>query len=199
MKENSSKLEKCTELDNRCHILFAKLLEWFQENPVRVRELLKKVRQMNEYACQVPLPESVNILVELLENLYSRQHILLFKHGQDASNYWILTSTAQRQLFEEVNGVLFAPDDFSKHINAKSNVGILPLSMIKRCFPERKLDIIEEFLVYSEFCQKINDKETLNLIQGTSAPTVDDTIHTLSSHDYAATDVYYFFPGLIKE
>ena len=198
LKENSSKLEKCTELDNRCHILFVKLLEWFQENPVRVRELLKKVRQMNEYACQVPLPESVNILVELLENLHSRQHILLFKHGQDASNYWILTSTAQRQLFEEVNGVLFAPDNFSKHINVKSNVGILPLSMIKQCFPERKLDTIEEFLVYSEFCQKINDKETLNLIQGTSAPTVDDTIHTLSSHDYAATDVYYFFPGLIK-
>ena len=188
LKENSSKLEKCTELDNRCHILFAKLLEWFQDSPVRVRQLLKKVRQMNEFVCEVALPESVNILVELLENLHTRQHILLFKHGQDTCNYWILTSTAQRQLFEEVNGVLFAPDNFKKQLVSKSNVGILPFSIIKQCFPERKSDIIEEFLVYSEFCEKIKDKETLNLIQGVTQPP---------SHDCTPTDDYYFFPGLI--
>ena len=198
LKENSTKLEKCTELDNRCHILFAKFLEWFQENPIRVRELLKKVRQMNEFVCEIALPESVNMLVELLENLHSRQHILLFKHGQEVSNYWILTSTAQHQLFEEVNGVLFAPGNFKKQLVSKSNVGILPLSVIKRFFPEGKLDIIEEFLVYSEFCEKIKDKETLNLIQGTSTCAENDAIQMPFSYNCTSTDDYYFFPGLIN-
>ena len=47
LKKNSSELAKCTELDSRCHLLFAKLLEWFQNSPVNVSELQKKKREIN--------------------------------------------------------------------------------------------------------------------------------------------------------
>ena len=188
LKNRSSELAKCTELDSRCHLLFAKLLEWFQSSPVKVSELQKKLIEINQYDCQIPLPDSVTLLIELLENLHSGQHVLLFKYGKEISDYWVLTGPAQSRLFEEVNGVLFAPESFDKNLICKSNVGILPLSTIKQCFPKRSIDLIEEFLTYSEFCQKIKDTETLKLIQGSN----------VTSTNLTSPDEYLFFPGLVN-
>ena len=101
-------------------------------------------------------------------------------------------------MFKEVTGILFAPESFKQHLVCESNVGILPLSVIKQCFPERDLGLIKEFLVYSEFCQRIDDSETLNLIQGTTVQMANDVNQIHSLHDSSSPEEYLFFPGLVN-
>ena len=81
-------------------------------------------------------------------------------------------------------------------------------------------EVLQQFLVYNEFCQKVEDQETLELIQGSSHNSsnaadadVETTQEHASTHDTAVMEVqlttgerlsiiypicYFFFPGLVK-
>ena len=118
--------------------------------------------------------------------MHSRQHLLLLKQGaQSPSDYWIMTSKAQSLLFTRVNGALFAPEGFEEHIHIESNVGVVHSSTLKKNFLNVNFEVLQQFLVYNEFCQKIEDQETLELIQGSShnsSNAADIDVETTQEH-----------------
>ena len=95
-------------------------------------------------------------------------------------------------LYHNVHGTLFAPDSFET-CATQSNVGVLPLISLKKLFSNLDInyfDVIIHYLVYCEFCHKIEDPETLHLIS-----TSTDVTQTTSVGD---TTNCYFFPCFIK-
>ena len=206
--ESKDELKKCAEIDYRCYALYAFLLQNFQQNPVKFADLVSYLKNQRTYD-RVELPTAEGILLKLLETMHARQHLLLFKEGaQDPSEYWILTTTAQNILYTQVNGALFAPESIriEKRITIKSRVGVIPSSMLKENFRDVDFEVLQQFLVYNEFCQKIEDHTTLQLIEGSSRsesaklPTVETVTEEMSNetHNTTSSVSYFFFPGLVK-
>ena len=204
-------LKKFVELDCRCHILFANLAKWFPtESVVKVKDLQQRIRQRKSIASNYPtkriryvhefsrvsrtnysedfsedlLPISTDPLLGLLKSLHTGGHILLLE-GEDES--WIVMN--QDALFKTVNGILFAPKDFEQHLDLDNNTGIVPLSSLYNLFPDLDFNMVKQFLVHYEFCHKIEDNETLQLIHGSSEPL---------NEKGSLASVYYFFPGFVQ-
>ena len=135
------------------------------------------------------LPYVTNPIVDLLKNLSRQGHILLLKCKSEEDKYWIILN--QDVLYHNVHGTLFAPDSFSTRPK-QSNVGVLPLLSLEEMFSSLDIDfnVIIHYLVYCEFCHKIEDPETLHLISRST-----DVTQTTSVGD--ATD-FFFFPCFIK-
>ena len=118
-------------------------------------------------------------------------------------------------MFKNIHGVLFAREDFESHIEIESNVGVLSSVVLKNSFPDVNYEMLQQLMVYSEFCKRIDDEETLMLIEnGTSNPNEEEeemdqsSNHSQGLHTkLTATDGddqiinadYFFFPGLVKE
>ena len=211
--ESTKTLLKRTELDVRSHILFAYLYEHFPNKPVKFSDLQRSLRKRTLKNVS-ELPFTQNNLVDLLTAMHCRQHILLF--GDKSTDFWILTAKAQCLMFKEVNGLLFANETFKEHIEIESNVGILSSSLLQRTFPKLDYELLQEFLVYSELCKKIEDQKTLELIERSNLDSDMQNFDTVPQTDNKQGDTkcygplrdqsstnnpveYFFFPGLIKE
>lgn len=158
------------------------------------------------------LPFTKETLLELIKSLHSGGHLLLLKMEKD---YWIVLDNDS--LFAQVNGTLFAPKDF-KLPKLPTNTGVVSVEMLHSLFKKLDIDLVTEYLVYSEFCQKIEDPETLNLIKRGCSETAEslelsdkpDPDKIKASDDLASeralstaseaelTEQYYFFPALVK-
>ena len=210
-------LKRFVELDCRCHILFASLLKWFPiESVVKVNDLLRRIRQrkrMDSGSDDSPtseslrpwnfgtfhfnpaedssdseflLPISTDPLINLLKSLQTGGHILLLE-GETLEDSWIVMD--QDALFKTVNGILFAPKDFRNHLELDNNTGVVPLAKLQKLFPDLDFGMIKQFLILCEFCQKIEDHETLKLIHGSNE---------LIKEVRSLSHTYYFFPGLVQ-
>ena len=133
---------------------------------------------------EVLLPISTDPLLSLLKSLHNGGHILLLEGEEDS---WIVMN--QDALFKTVNGRLFAPEEFKQHVKLDNNTGVVPLLKLQDLFPQLDFNLIRQFLVHYEFCQQIEDAETLQLIHGSKLPT---------ENDESAANIYYFFPGYVK-
>ena len=210
-KKSKDELEKCAEIDHRCCALYAFLLHTYPECPIKLTDLVSTLKtQRNYYGLELPTTEG--ILLRLLESLHSRRCILLFKKVlQDPLEYWIMTERAQKVLYTEVNGVLFAPEGVTveKRITINSNVGIVPSSTLIETFERVEFELLQQFLIYNEFCQKVEDHTTLQLIEGglsseseaAKSPSADSSnereLETQSTTNPLPLS-YFFFPGLVK-
>ena len=93
-------------------------------------------------------------------------------------------------LLAEVNGSIFAPDTFKEHFrNFAMSTGVLTLSEIRERFTEFDQEVIVEFLIHLQFCFRIKDKHTLELI------TKNEMSLTNEAVEYR--EEYYFFPSLV--
>ena len=206
-KKLKDELEKCAEIDHRCCALYAFLLQTFRERPIKLTDLVSTLKNQRNYN-GLELPTTEGILLRLLKILHSRRCILLFKKGlQDPLEYWIMTAPAQKALYTEVNGVLFAPESVTveKRITIKSNVGIVPSSALIETFEHVNFELLQQFLIYNEFCQKIEDCTTLQLIEGglsseaAESPSADNSNkRELEPQSTTNPLPYFFFPGLVK-
>ena len=205
-KESKDELKKCAEIDDRCYALYAFLLQMFRESPVKLTDLISVLKNQQKYD-GVELPTTEGILLKLLETLHSRRYLLLFKKGsQDLSEYWIMTTAAQNMLYTQVSGVLFAPEgiQIEKHIIIKSNVGVVPSSTLIETFERVNFEVLQQFLIYNEFCQKVEDHTTLQLIEGdlsseaAEPPPTESSNKTDSETQSTSASSYFFFPGLVK-
>jgi len=115
----------------------------------------------------IPLPFVEEELIRLLDILHNRGHLLLLKTAGEIKNYWIVLD--QDTLLHEVNGTIFAPPDFEQRLTVETNTGVVPSSKLDSLFPDLDSDMVKQFLIYSELCQKIDDHETLQLIMGKKA------------------------------
>ena len=188
LMRSTDNLKKRADVDIRCHVLFAYLYEHFPNDPVKLSTLQNslKVNQLTAFQGN-GLPFTQGYTVELLKSMHHRQHILLF--GQLQSDFWILTAKAQKVMFNEVSGKLFANERF------ESNVGVISSMELKQAFPEVEYEILQQFLVYSEFCYKIEDFETMKLIEGDVNYSAE---HAECADQSDKKPDYFFFPSLVK-
>ena len=101
------------------------------------------------------LPTDATEVSKHLQVLSDKGFIVFFESGTNHVDSWIVFRP--EALLEKVNGALFAPSKFKEHLPIASNTGVIPISILKRHFPEQKynIDMITHFLVRFELCQPI--------------------------------------------
>ncbi len=225
LAKSCSSLRKTVDIDIRCHILYAYLSTWFNDKPaVKFHEIQNRIKSLTtssattSYSEDVLLPFTKDTLLDLLKSLHVGGHILLL-NTEPIDDCWVVMDNDS--LFEKVNGTLFAPTSFNRHI-LKINTGIVSEVMLLSLFgKEIDIDLITTYSVLSEFCRKIEDSKTLKLIEGgctegsqtEGSQTFDDEEDQSSISDYPEKNIsynessvvekttkpnYYFFPGLVK-
>ena len=118
--------------------------------------------------------------LEMCKDLNNRGNILFMRNDECPQQSWIIFNKAA--LLSQVNGVIFAPDDFKENQKLSSDSGIVPLSKLASVFPKLPSDMITRFLCHLEFCHEVTDPEVLALLHASSNPT----------------ERLLFFPGLVK-
>ena len=210
--DSTETLKKQADLDNRCHMVFSYLYKHFPNSPVKFTDFHRKLGK-HKPACfttyDTDYPLSKNYYVDLLKMMHGRQHILLI--GDLTEDFWILTARAQNLMFKKIHGLLFAGADFKQHIHIQSNVGVLSSGFLRKTFSDVDYDMLQEFLMCSELCKKIEDEVVLNLIEQGSSDKQEGEMECSSSSDEKTENsslvsaaectneqCYFFFPGLIK-
>ena len=190
LRESCLSLRQHVELDCRCHVLFTCLHEHFKEVPaITVGELQGKIKQRH----RLPLPYVVEELMKLLNALHDKGHLLVLMGTSEIKEHWVVLN--QDYFLHLINGTIFAPQ-VEQHLTVETNTGVVPSSKLDNLFPELDPNMVKQFLVYSEFCQKIEDKETLKLIQG-NEDSYEDGDH-LSCTPMESENSCFFFPELIN-
>ena len=93
----------------------------------------------------------------------------------------------QAVLLSEVNGTVFAPDNFKQHHNIANSTGVVPFTKIREVFPKRDPDMVVAFLRHLEFCQEILEAE-VSLISNKHFRC-----------DCGSVEKFFFFPALVNE
>ena len=195
LKETCSSLRQHIELDCRCHVLFTYLHEHFSNvSAITVGELQGRIRGSRpRFPTRVTLPFVAEELMKLLCTLHDKGHLLMLQQASEIKEHWIVLNP--HSLLRCVNGVIFAPQTFVQHLTVETNTGVVPSYKLKGLFPDLDLNMVEQFLVYSELC-KIIDNDTLKLIQGNEDSYVDSEQPSGTPMEYE--NKFYFFPGLIS-
>ena len=178
MKESCVELRKQFAVVYHLHQIFSFLLEKFSDvSAVRFEQVLETIEASPEkktlaFSCADDLNSD-------LCELNDRGHIMYLKR-------WIILD--QAALLSEVNGVLFAPEDFKQHCNLANATGVVPVSRIAQKFPHHDLDMLVQFLSHLEFCREIHDREVLQLLcPGEHLPPTENT-----------SECFLFFSGLVS-
>ena len=115
------------------------LLEEKKESVYTLDQLMAILRELKEYC----LPNKAEEIIELLSSLHTTVLIVFLKNNHTPGNSWVV---AQKRVFlTEVNGVLFAPDNFKEHCDIASNTGIISLSSLSQLFPQYSSDMLVVF------------------------------------------------------
>ena len=130
------------------------------------------------------LPSNTKELSQHLTTLSVKGQFLFLRNARKVEDSWVVIDKAV--LLSEVNGTIFAPDNFKQHHNIANSTGIVPFSKIKKVFPERDPEMVVAFLQHLEFCQEISEAE-VSLIS--------------SQHFRCSCPVgrFFFFPALVSE
>ena len=169
------------DVNLHCHILNALLrAPEFQDLVYcRTSDIMSRIQSDNAL-----LPQTFSLLIPLLASLNDRGHILLLQNHTDESKSWVILKPDV--LLTEVNGSVFAPKYFKEHSEFAMSTGVVTLSKLKEKFIEYNHEVIVEYLTHLEFCFRIKDQHTLDMITNNEV------------HDSAAAEEYYFFPSLVR-
>ena len=166
-----------------CHMLHSFLESMTSTVACTIEELSTQISASNAY-----LPQDANDLCILLSALNDHGLVLLLKNEEDIPSSWVVIK--KQTLLAEVNGTLFAPEDFKEYQSLASNTGIIPLSVLKKTFPQYNPFMLMGFLKSLEFCHDI-DQATLELVSSNFVPS--DTIFRFPN----TSEPLLFFPALV--
>ena len=131
------------------------------------------------------LPTNACELSQHLTTLSDKGQFLFLRNARKVEDSWVVIDKAV--LLSEVNGTIFAPDNFKQHHNIANSTGIVPFSKVREVFPKRDPDLVVAFLRHLEFCQEISESE-VSLIA---------TRHFRCS--CGPVERFFFFPALVSE
>ena len=168
------------------HCFLALLLDTFQKTAaIQVRDVRTIVTESEHGKCSklsAYVPVNPVTLNNICTELNDRGHILFLKDAADIENSWIIIDKVA--LLSEVNGTIFAPEDFKQHCQLATSTGVVPLDKIVEQFPTHNHDMLIGFLSHLEFCHKLSDHEILQLIG--------------KENQKDNCGSYFLFPALIK-
>ena len=187
LKLTCQTLRQTADIDLHCHILKAFLTTNFHGSiACKVSEIAEKINPEDDLLPQVP-----SQLIPLLSTLSDKGYILLLQNHTDVSKSWVVLQP--EVLLAEVNGSIFAPDNFKEHCSGFAmSTGVVPLSKMIEKFGEPNNQVIIGYLTHLEFCFQIKDQHTLEMI------TKDETLQ-LTPHGHDHAEEYYFFPALVQK
>ena len=127
------------------------------------------------------IPTTIPRLVEICVQLSDKGHILFFlNETSPEKSFIIIDKTA---LLAEINGTMFAPEDFKQHCQLATSTGVVPRSKLADQFPKFHSTMLIKFLSHLELAVPIEDQEVLHLI--------NDHLGSLGTE-------YLFCPALIR-
>ena len=108
------------------------------------------------------IPTTIPRLVEICVQLSDKGHILFFlNETSPEKSFIIIDKTA---LLAEINGTMFAPEDFKQHCQLATSTGVVPRSKLAEQFPKFNSTMLIRFLSHLELAVPIEDQEVLHLI-----------------------------------
>ena len=156
MKESCYNLRKQFAVVYHLHQILTFLVEKFSGvSVVRFEQVLDAIEKSEQTTRNAMAFSRADDLNSDLCELNDRGNIMHLKG-------WIILD--QAALLSEVNGVLFAPEDFKQHCNLANATGVVPVSKLAQMFPQHNLDMLVQFLSHLEFCREIHDREVLQLL-----------------------------------
>ena len=143
------------------HLLYA-FLKGLKLDAITLSDMLSRLLQVKEQS----LPTSIEDITSLLSILSDRGLITFFSNP-NPSDSWIITTP--ETLLSKIIGALFAPDFFPEYRPLiVSRIGLVPLSSLRKEFKQHNIDMIVQFLVHFELCQKVSG--TIFASEGTIHP-----------------------------
>ena len=165
------------------HSLLIFLLDKFRKDTaITVATAKQKINEIVGQEVHWTFLRSLNLL-SCCKELNKQGSILFMSNRDHPERSWIILDKAI--LLSQVNGKLFAPEDFKEHQKIANSTGVVPLSKLAAVFPDLNREMISQFLCHLEFCQEMTDSSVLCLLQS------EDT----SSKE---NERYFFFPSLVQ-
>ena len=122
-------------------------------------------------------------LLSCCKELNKQGSILFMSNSEHLQRSWIILNKAV--LLSQVNGKLFAPEDFKEHQKIANSTGVVPLSKLAAVFSDLDQEMISQFLCHLEFCNEVTDPNVLGLLQSEATSSVEG-------------ERYFFFPSLVQ-
>ena len=114
-----------------CHVLYAFLRTKFGKTSCTLQELTTALASEND-----PSYKS-SLLTESLTSLSDKGLILFVQNKEHPQSSWVVVE--KDALLREVNGTLFAPDNFKQYRQVASNTGIVPITTLEEFVPTVQL------------------------------------------------------------
>ena len=165
-----------------CHVLYAFLRTKLGKASCTLQELTTAVASEKDFDF------NSTVLTESLISLSDIGLLLFLQNQEHPQSSWVVVE--KDTLLREVNGTLFAPDNFKQYRQVASNTGIVPIATLEELFPQYSSEMLVGCLRSMEFCHPVDP----SALQGTS---LDSNKATLSSPPSGASHLY--FPSLVKE
>ena len=188
-----AKFRQTFRFDFAVHLLYAfissRLADRIACTVSELQSLIKQEQGENSFALKVEdreyLPSNTKELSQHLTMLSDKGQFLFLRNARKFEDSWVVIDKAV--LLSEVNGTIFAPDNFKQHHKIANSTGVVPFSKIKKVFPERDPDMVVAFLQHLEFCQEISEAE----------------VFLISSQHFrfssGPVERFFFFPALVSE
>ena len=188
-----TKFKQMFRVDFAVHLLYAfissRLAGEIACTVSELQSLIKQEQGEDSFALKLEgkeiLPTNTNELCQHLTTLSDKGQFLFLRNARKVEDSWVVINKAV--LLSEVNGTIFAPDNFKQHHNIANSTGVVPFSKVREVFPKRDPNLVVAFLRHLEFCQEISESE-VSLITSR---------HFRCS--YGPVEKFFFFPALISE
>ena len=165
-----------------CHVLYAFLHTKLGKASCTLQELTTALASEKEFDL------NSFVLTESLISLSDKGLILFVQNQEHPQSSWVVVE--KDTLLREVNGTLFAPENFKQYRQVASNTGIVPIATLEELFPQYSSEMLVCCLQSMEFCHPVDP----SALQGTS---LESNKATLSSPPSGAN--HLFFPSLVKK
>ena len=191
--ECCTKFRQTFRVDFAVHLLYAficsKLAGKIANTVSELQSLIKQEQGKDSFALKLKdrefLPTNSSELSQYLTTLSDKGRFLFLRNARKVEDSWVVIDKAV--LLSEVNGTIFAPDNFKQHHDIANSTGVVPFSKVREVFPKRDPDLVVAFLQHLEFCQEISESE----------------VSLITSRHFRCSrgpvERFFFFPALVSE
>ena len=124
---------------------------------------LMKAIESSPFTSKDFLPQTLQALHDAC-NIINKRGVMLYIQTQSIESSWIIID--KDMLLREINGSIFAPDDFTEH-KALTHTGVVPFSKIASVFKKFDTQLIIDFSIHMEFCREMTAEDGLKLVTQT--------------------------------
>ena len=166
-----------------CHMLYAFLCKKLSMKGCTLQKLTSFLSSKEDISL-----DSTS-LKKSLDSLSEKGLIVFVPNQEDPQSSWVVVE--KEALLREVNGKLFAPEDFEQYHKVASNTGVVSIVSLEELFPQYSSEMLVGCLESMEFCHSVDP----SMLQGTNLKSNKGTLSPSRSSGAS----HLFFPSLVKE